>query len=133
MRGVSMARMLPRVRRGGPQVIGAVPLTWSGFMHLVLHAAVPAIVAVLFFRPRWQRAWLIMFASMLVDLDHLLADPIYDPDRCSIGFHPLHSYPAIAVYVVLLVPRVTRLPALGLVLHMIVDAVDCIRQALGSS
>ena len=35
---------------------------------------------------------------MLVDLDHLLADPIYDPERCSIGFHPLHSIPAIVVY-----------------------------------
>jgi hypothetical protein len=114
-------------------VIEALPLTWSGLLHLVLHATVPAVVAVLFFRPRWQRAWLIMFASMLVDLDHLLANPIYDPDRCSIGFHPLHSYPAIAVYLVLLVPRVTRLPTLGLVLHMAVDAVDCIRQALGGS
>ena len=34
-----------------------------------------------------------MMATMLVDLDHLFADPIYDPDRCSIGFHPLHQYP----------------------------------------
>lgn len=67
-----------------------------------------------------------MLAAMLVDLDHLLADPIYDPNRCSIGFHPLHSYPAIAAYVVLLVPRVTRLFALGLIIHMVLDALDCI-------
>jgi hypothetical protein len=107
-----------------------LPLTWAGIIHLVLHAAAPALVAILFYRPRWRRAWLIMFASMLVDLDHLVADPIYDPDRCSIGFHPLHSYPAIAVYLALLVPRTTRLPALGLVIHMAVDAVDCLRQAL---
>ena len=63
---------------------------------------------------------------MLVDLDHLLADPIYDPNRCSIGFHPLHTYPAIAAYVVLLVPRVTRLFALGLIIHMALDALDCV-------
>ena len=31
-----------------------------------------------------------MLATMVVDLDHLLADPILDPQRCGIGFHPLH-------------------------------------------
>jgi hypothetical protein len=61
-------------------------------LHLVLHALVPLLVAWIFFRNRWQRAWAIMLATMLVDLDHLLADPIYDPDRCSIGFHPLHTF-----------------------------------------
>jgi hypothetical protein len=98
----------------------------AALVHLILHAAVPGAVALLFFRPNWKRAWLIMLAAMLVDLDHLLADPIYDPNRCSIGFHPLHSYPAIAAYVVLLVPRVTRLFALGLIIHMVLDALDCI-------
>ncbi len=67
-----------------------------------------------------------MLATMLVDLDHLLADPIYDPSRCSIGFHPLHTFPAIAAYVLLLIPRVSRLPALGLVIHMALDALDCL-------
>ena len=70
-------------------------------------------------------AWLIMLSTMLVDLDHLLADPIYDPQRCGIGFHPLHSYPAIAAYTLLLVPRPTRLIASGLVIHMALDAIDC--------
>ena len=98
----------------------------AALVHLILHAAVPGAVALLFFRPNWKRAWLIMLAAMLVDLDHLLAEPIYDPNRCSIGFHPLHSYPAIAAYVVLLVPRVTRLFALGLVIHMARDALDCV-------
>ncbi len=101
-------------------------MTWGSLFHLVLHAAVPGAVALLFFRPQWKRAWLIMLATMLVDLDHLLADPIYDPRRCSIGFHPLHSFPAIAVYVVLLIPHVSRLPALGLIIHMALDAVDCL-------
>ena len=49
-----------------------------------------------FFPHPWKMVWLIMMLTMLVDLDHLLANPIYDPNRCSIGFHPLHSYLAIA-------------------------------------
>jgi hypothetical protein len=100
-------------------------VTLRSVVHLLLHAAVPAAVAWLFFRHRWKRAWLIMFATMLVDLDHLLADPIYEPDRCSIGFHPLHTYPAIAGYVLLTLPRKTRLLGLGLVIHMVLDAIDC--------
>lgn len=101
-------------------------MTWLSPLHLVLHAAIPGAVALLFFRPQWKRAWLIMFSTMLVDLDHFLADLIYDPHRCGIGFHPLHTYPAIAAYVLLLVPRATRLLALGLVMHMVLDALDCV-------
>jgi hypothetical protein len=100
-------------------------VTVTALLHLGLHAAFPGAVALLFFQPHWKMAWLIMLSAMLVDLDHLLADPIYDPNRCSIGFHPLHTYPAIAAYGVLLVPRVTRLPALGLVIHMALDALAC--------
>jgi hypothetical protein len=95
-------------------------------LHLVLHAVVPLAVALLFYRGQWKRAWIIMFATMLVDLDHLVADPIYDPDRCSIGFHPLHTWPAIAVYVLLTIPRPTRLVGLGLVIHMALDGLDCL-------
>lgn len=66
-----------------------------------------------------------MIATMIVDLDHLLANPMYDPNRCSIGFHPLHSYMAVVIYVGLLfVPRV-RLIAIGLVIHMALDYADC--------
>jgi hypothetical protein len=101
-------------------------LSFLSVLHLVLHVAVPGAVAFLFFRSRWRRAWLIMLATMLVDLDHLLADPIYDPGRCSIGFHPLHSYPAIAVYVLLTLPPKTRLVGVGLVIHMALDGLDCL-------
>lgn len=101
-------------------------MTWLALLHIVLHAVVPGAVALIFYRPGWKNAWLIMLATMLVDLDHLLADPIYDPQRCGIGFHPLHSYPAIAAYALLLVPKTTRLVALGLVIHMALDALDCV-------
>ena len=66
--------------------------------HLFLHAAVPALLAWMFWRKRFMSAWALMLLGWIIDLDHLLADPIYAPNRCSIGFHPLHTAPAIAVY-----------------------------------
>ena len=102
------------------------------WIHLALHFIVPAAAARLAYADRWQRAWLVMTATMLVDLDHLLATPVFDPDRCSLGFHPLHAWPAITVYLLLsLVPK-TRLVGLGLVIHMILDAIDCLWMANGS-
>ncbi len=100
-------------------------MSLRSLLHLLLHFAVPLGIALLFFRSRWKRAFLIMAATMLVDLDHLLAEPIYDPDRCSIGFHPLHTWPAILVYVALTCFKRTRLIGLGLLLHMALDASDC--------
>ncbi|MFK7974538.1 MAG: DUF6122 family protein [Halioglobus sp.] len=94
-------------------------------LHLALHFIVPAAVAFLVFRPQWKIAYLIMIATMLVDIDHLLADPIYDPSRCSIGFHPLHQPVLIALYAVGCFFKRTRLPAVGLTIHMILDSIDC--------
>ena len=55
---------------------------------LALHVLLPLAVALAFFRKRWRRAFLWMMAGMLIDLDHLLATPIYDPLRCSIVMTP---------------------------------------------
>ena len=63
---------------------------------------------------------------MLIDLDHLLANPIFDPCRCSIGFHPLHSNVAIIIYFGFLLPDKTRVIAVGLLLHMATDFIDCL-------
>ena len=95
-------------------------------LHYSLHFLAPGLLAWLFFRDRWKKAWLIMVATMLVDLDHLLATPMFDPNRCSIGFHPLHSYPAIAVYFILLFSPKTRIIAVGLLFHMLTDFQDCL-------
>ncbi len=95
-------------------------------LHLVLHVLVPGLVARLAFRSRWRRAWLIMVLTMAVDLDHLLASPIYDPNRCGIGFHPLHSYIAIAVYAVMVAIPPLRIVGVGLLIHMALDGLDCI-------
>ena len=96
-------------------------------VHYSLHLFLPLLVALIFFRENWKRAWLIMMATMLVDLDHLFAYPdVYVPERCSIGFHPLHSYYAIGVYAIAaFIPKV-RIIAIGLLLHMLTDFQDCL-------
>lgn len=112
-------------------------------IHIALHFIVPLLLALLFYRSRWRKATLIMIATMLVDVDHLLADTIYDPNRCSIGFHPLHQTEWILVYVVLFalplfilrgaqrgrvacVLPVVQLVGLGLLVHMALDGIDCV-------
>jgi hypothetical protein len=95
------------------------------FLHYFLHLVFPLVVAFVFFRTKFVRAYIVLLLTMLVDLDHLLATPIYDPNRCSIGFHPLHSYWAIAFYCILLIFPKSRLVAIGLLMHMATDALDC--------
>ncbi len=95
-------------------------------LHLVLHAVIPGITAILAFPKIWLQAWLLMALTMVIDLDHLLAVPVYDPGRCSINFHPLHSYPAIGAYCLfLLIPKL-RIIGVGLLLHTGLDYIDCI-------
>jgi hypothetical protein len=94
-------------------------------LHLVLHGFIPGITAVLAFRKIWLKAWLILGGAIVIDLDHLLASPVYDPDRCSINFHPLHSYPAIGVYILLLFVPKLRIFGVGIMLHIAIDLVDC--------
>ena len=97
-------------------------------LHYSLHFLAPGILAWLFFRDVWKKGWLIMLGTMIVDLDHLLATPIFDPNRCSIGFHPLHSVNAIFIYFLLLLypNKYVRIVAIGLLLHMFTDFQDCI-------
>ena len=96
-------------------------------LHLLLHLALPAGAARLFFPERWKRAWLVMVLATAIYLDHLLADPVFDPNRCSLGFHPLHSLPAAAVYALMLLLPMLRMLAAGLLIHLGVDATDCLR------
>ncbi|NRR90559.1 hypothetical protein HSX10_03170 [Winogradskyella undariae] len=94
-------------------------------IHYGIHFGLPLVIAILFYKSYWLKAYGIMLLGMLIDLDHLLANPIFDPRRCSINFHPLHSYYAIVFYIILLIPKKTRLIGLGLVIHIIADIADC--------
>ena len=98
----------------------------SLILHYSLHFFLPLIIAILFFKKEWKKVYIIMLLTMIVDLDHLLANPIYQADRCSINFHPLHSYYAIALYFIMSFFRKPfNIIGIGLVLHMIADFTDC--------
>ena len=94
-------------------------------VHYFFHLVFPFAIAYVFYRPRYLKAYLILVLTMLVDLDHLLADPVFVLCRCSIDFHPLHSYWAIGIYMLALMFPRTRLVAIGLLLHMGTDLLDC--------
>ena len=66
-----------------------------------------------------------MASTMLVDLDHLIAVPIYDPNRCSINFHPFHSLLLIPLYIALCFTDKTKWVGIGLTIHMLLDSLDC--------
>lgn len=98
---------------------------WKTLVHYFLHLVFPVFIALMFYRKTWLRTYLILLATMLVDLDHLFADPVFDPSRNSIGFHFLHSYYAIAVYFLMLFFKGNiRVIAIGLLLHMLTDFQD---------
>ena len=98
----------------------------STILHVILHFFLPLAMAKAVWREKWIRPFLIMAITIAVDLDHLLADPIFDPNRCSINSHPLHSWPAIVVYIACLLSPILRIVALGLLIHMALDGTDCL-------
>lgn len=95
-------------------------------VHYFLHFIFPYFIAIIFFRENWRRAYLLMLATMLVDADHLLANPIFDPNRGSVGFHVLHTYPMVLLYFLgtLFLKGKYRIVSLGLFLHMLTDFQD---------
>lgn len=96
------------------------------FIHYFLHTGFPFFIAYACFRKDWKKTYLILLATMLVDIDHLAANPIFQANRCSINFHPLHTYYAMMVYVVLLFFRKPfNIIAIGLLFHMLTDFIDC--------
>ncbi|ARV10527.1 hypothetical protein BTO05_13120 [Winogradskyella sp. PC-19] len=97
----------------------------QSIVHYSIHFIVPIIVAYIFFRKNWKKASIIMLLGIVIDIDHLIANPMFDPNRCSINFHILHSYYAIGVYILLALLKSTRLIGIGLLIHIIADTVDC--------
>ena len=101
----------------------------QSIVHYSLHFLVIGFIAYVYDPKHWKKFWLILLATMLVDLDHLVADPIFEAGRCSIGFHPLHSEVMIALYFVgaiLVKQRILKIILIGLLFHMFTDSIDCI-------
>ncbi|MEB3415054.1 DUF6122 family protein [Alteriqipengyuania sp. WL0013] len=107
-----------------------MPAAVQFLLHYGGHFAAPFALASVFFRDRWLAAGAIMAATIAIDIDHLLADPVFDPGRCSIGFHPLHTiWAALAYCALLAVPRWwVRAIAAGCLWHLAVDGGDCLMQ-----
>jgi len=95
-------------------------------IHYSLHFVAPFLIAILFFRKDWKKVYFIFLATMLVDLDHLVSSPIFAANRCSINFHPLHTYWAMLIYIAMLFFRKpVRVIGIALLFHMFTDFIDC--------
>jgi hypothetical protein len=101
----------------------------QSIVHYSLHFIAIGAIAYWFDKKNWKRNWLILTATMIVDLDHVFASPLFDPNRCGIGFHPLHSEIAILTYllgIILFKNKILKLISIGLLFHMFTDLLDCI-------
>ncbi|MFM1878354.1 MAG: hypothetical protein RLZZ241_1220 [Bacteroidota bacterium] len=100
-------------------------------LHYSIHFLVPIGIAFFFYPKMRLKAILLLLMGMLIDADHLLANPVFDANRCSIGFHLLHSYGAILCYLMLFAFPKIRLIAFGLIIHIAADATDCWLMRIG--
>ncbi|WP_037316268.1 DUF6122 family protein [Salegentibacter sp. Hel_I_6] len=99
------------------------------FTHYFLHFIAIGAIAWFCDKRNWKKNWLILLATMAVDLDHVFATPLFDPMRCGIGYHPLHSQLAILTYFLGMIftkNKILRLIFIGLLFHMLTDFIDCL-------
>ncbi|MBP6123368.1 MULTISPECIES: DUF6122 family protein [Providencia] len=108
---------------------------FRNIVHYGFHFVVPILFGYLFWRKNWKLAALLMISTMAIDLDHLLATPIFDPDRCGIGFHPMHTVWAAIGYVCLFFFPSWKLKAIavGCLFHLVTDSIDCYMGSLKQS
>ncbi|RPG31465.1 MAG: hypothetical protein CBB72_012405 [Muricauda sp. TMED12] len=95
-------------------------------LHYGIHFLVPLLIAFWFFKGQSVKIALILLAGIIIDIDHLWATPLYDSNRCSVGFHALHSYWAVLVYSILPFFKLTRIIGLALIIHIFADMMDCL-------
>ena len=100
-------------------------MSFKFLLHYSFHFLVPIAIALIFFKKKWFQVYLIFIGTMFIDLDHLLANPIFDPNRCSINFHPLHTYYAAGAYILMVIPKKIRILGIELLLHLFTDYLDC--------
>jgi hypothetical protein len=95
------------------------------FIHYGIHFLVPIAIGFLLFKENRLRITILLLSAIVIDIDHLIANPIFDPNRCSINFHPLHSYWAIGLYFTAVFFKKTRIFGVALLIHMLADLADC--------
>ena len=100
-------------------------MSFKFLLHYSFHFLVPIAIALIFFKKKWFQVYLIFIGTIFIDLDHLLANPIFDPNRCSINFHPLHTYYAAGAYILMVIPKKIRILGIALLLHLFTDYLDC--------
>lgn len=106
---------------------------WQAIAHYTNHFVIILLIAWIYNPGQLRKGYLILLSTMLIDIDHLWATPIFDPDRCSVGFHVFHSEVAIGVYVLglfIFKNRWIKLAFIGLVFHIITDGIDCLWSGL---
>ena len=96
-------------------------MSFKFLLHYSFHFLVPIAIALIFFKKKWFQVYLIFIGTMFIDLDHLLANPIFDPNRCSINFHPLHTYYAAGAYILMVIPKKSRILGIAFLLHLFTD------------
>jgi hypothetical protein len=98
----------------------------SFLIHYGTHFIVPIGIAKWGYPTKFKQVLFIFWGAILIDVDHLLASPIFDPERCSIFFHPLHSSVAIMCYILLCFIQKTQIIGFALCLHILADSLDCL-------
>ncbi|MDT0641503.1 DUF6122 family protein [Zunongwangia sp. F363] len=101
----------------------------QAFTHYFLHFIAIGAIAYLYDKENWKNNWMILIATMLVDLDHVFANPVFDAERCGIGYHPMHTAPAIILYllgVLFAKNQLLKLIFIGLLFHMFTDFTHCL-------
>jgi hypothetical protein len=73
----------------------------------------------------WKFASVLLISSNFIDVDHFLATPIFDAARCSINFHPLHSWYMFPIYLIGLFIKKYSFLFIGIFMHLLLDYVDC--------
>ncbi len=49
-------------------------------LHYSLHFGFPFMIAYIFWREKWLRAGTIMFSTIIIDIDHFWANPVFEGD-----------------------------------------------------
>ena len=73
-----------------------------------------------------KRVFLLVYSSLLIDLDHLLSWPdVYVPDRCSIDAHLLHKWWMTPLYFAGSMWERGQPFFIAVFVHLAMDLIDC--------